>query len=183
MHPNLLVNWNNKCFQGVIHNKLQIVWVFQMTLHFGKLLVKNTVLIVDKSANKFIITNDILTQYKCDLLNSAKAIVFNGEQVLYTLFKSTVYIFAELFALKLQLSDRMKRLLFRLYSTGTQNTSQIRFSCSNNLRKQAQYLKHALWPNTHYLWYYCLSQIFWLRLWPLKTKMLGVNKPLKQHSF
>ena len=61
-----------------------------MTLHFGKLLVKHSVLIVDKIAHKFIVGNDFLTQYKCDLLNSAKAIVFGGEQILYTLFRSTV---------------------------------------------------------------------------------------------
>ena len=48
------------------------------------------VLIVDKIAHKFILGNDFLTKYNCDLLNSAKAIVFGGQQVPYTLFRSTV---------------------------------------------------------------------------------------------
>ena len=74
----------------MIYDKLKIVQVIIMTLHFGKLYVINQVLIVDKIARKFIFTNDILTQYKCDLLYSAKAIVFNGEQVLFTLFKFIV---------------------------------------------------------------------------------------------
>ena len=88
--PNSLVNKEQECFQGVTHDGLKIVGVTHMTLHFGKLHVKHPVLIVDKIADKFILGNDFLKQYKCDLLNSAKAIVFGGEQVPYTLFRSTV---------------------------------------------------------------------------------------------
>ena len=47
-----------------------------MTLHFGNIHVKHPVLIVDKIAHKFILGNDFLKQYKCDLLNSTRAIVF-----------------------------------------------------------------------------------------------------------
>ena len=69
---------------------LNIVGVTYMTLYFGTLHVKHPVLIVDKMAHKFILGIDSLTQYKCDLLNSAKSIVFGGEKVPYTLFRSTV---------------------------------------------------------------------------------------------
>ena len=44
-------------------------------------------------------------------------------------------------------------------------------SCSNQqLWRQAQYIKHALWSTTHRLWYHCSSWIFRLRLWPLRRK-------------
>ena len=69
---------------------LKIVWVTRLTLQFGKVHVTNVVFFVDKIVHKFIFKNDFLTQYKCDLLNSAKAIVFDGEQVPYTIFRSTV---------------------------------------------------------------------------------------------
>ena len=72
------------------HDGLKIVEVTHLTLHFGKLHVKHPVLIVNKIAHKLILGNDFLIQYKCDLLNSAKACVFGGEQVPYTLFRSTV---------------------------------------------------------------------------------------------
>ena len=71
-------------------DRLKIVNVTHMTLHFGKLHVKHPVLILNKIAYKFILGNDFLTQYKCDLLNSARSIVFGGEQVPYTLLRSTV---------------------------------------------------------------------------------------------
>ena len=61
-----------------------------MTLHLGQLHVKHPVLIVDKIAHKYILGNDFLTQYKCDLHSSARAIVVGGEQVPYTLVRSTV---------------------------------------------------------------------------------------------
>ena len=83
--PNIIVNEEEECIQGVTHDGLKIVRVTHMTLHFGKLHVIHPVLIVDKIAHKFIHGNDFLTQYKCDLLNSAKSIVFGGEQVPYTL--------------------------------------------------------------------------------------------------
>ena len=60
------------------HDKLNIVGAIHMTLHFEKLHVKHLVLIVDKIARKFILGNDFLTQYKCDLLNSGRAIVFGN---------------------------------------------------------------------------------------------------------
>ena len=72
------------------HDKLKIVGVTQLSFHFGKLHVEHPVLIVDKIAHKFILGNYFLTQYKCDLINSAKAIVFGGERVPYRLFRSTV---------------------------------------------------------------------------------------------
>ena len=88
--PNAIVNEEKECFHGVTHDGLQIVGVTQLTLHFGKLHVKPPLLIVDKIAHKFILGNDFLSQYRCDLLNSARAIVFGGQQVPYTLFRSTV---------------------------------------------------------------------------------------------
>ena len=87
---NTLVNEEEECFQGVTHDGLKIVGITQLNLHFGMLNVKHPVLIVDKIAHKFILGNDFLTKYKCDLLNSAKVIVFGGQQVPYTLFRSTV---------------------------------------------------------------------------------------------
>ena len=70
-YPNTLVNAKEECFQGLTHYGIKIMRVTQLTLHFGKLHVKHPVLIVDKIANEFIFGNDLLTQYKCDLLNSA----------------------------------------------------------------------------------------------------------------
>lgn len=59
-----------------------------MTLNSWKLYVKHSVLMVEKIVYKFIVANDFLTQYLYDLLNSAKAIVFDNKHVPYTLFKS-----------------------------------------------------------------------------------------------
>ena len=72
------------------HDEQKIVGVTLSTLHFAKLDVKHPVLIVDKIAHKVILGNDFLTQNKCDLLNSARAIVCGGQQVPYTLFRSTI---------------------------------------------------------------------------------------------
>ena len=82
--PNTIVNEENKCFQEVTHDGLKIVGVTQLTLHFGNLHVKHPVFIVDKIAHKFILGNDFLTQYKCDILNSAKAIAFGGQHTVHT---------------------------------------------------------------------------------------------------
>ena len=76
--PNTIINEKEE-FQGVKHDGLKIVKVTHMTLHFEKQHGKNLMLIVDKLAHKLIIGNEFLTQYKCDLLNSAKAIVFGNE--------------------------------------------------------------------------------------------------------
>ena len=73
------------------HDRLKIIKVTQLTLHFKQFNVKHPEFIVDKIARKFIIGNDFMTQYKCDLLNSANTIVFGGEQVPYKLLRSTVY--------------------------------------------------------------------------------------------
>ena len=76
--PNTIVKEEEECFLGVTHDGLKIVGVTQLTLNFGKLHVKHLVLIVDKIAHKFILGDDFLSQYKCDSLNSVKAIVFGG---------------------------------------------------------------------------------------------------------
>ena len=89
-NPNTIVNEKEECFQGVTHDGLKIVGVSQLRLHFRKLHVKHPVLIFDKIAQNFILRNDFLTQYKCDQLISAKALVFGNEKVPYTLFRSTV---------------------------------------------------------------------------------------------
>ena len=81
---NTIVNETDEFFQRVTHDKLKIMGVTQLKLHLVKLHVKHSVLIVDKIARKFILENDFLTQYKCVLLNSTKAIMFGGEQVPYT---------------------------------------------------------------------------------------------------
>ena len=77
-------------FSNVTHNGLRIVKITQLKLHFEKLHVKHSVHIVDKIAHNIIFGNDILTQYKCYLLNSARAIVLTGYQIPFKIFRSTV---------------------------------------------------------------------------------------------
>lgn len=85
-----IVNAEKECIQEVTHDGQQVVKVTQLILHFINVYVKHPLLIVNKIAHKLIVENDFLTLYKSDLLNTAKAIVFRGSQVSYTLFMSTV---------------------------------------------------------------------------------------------
>ena len=163
--PNTIVTEEDECFQGVTHDGLKIVGVTQLTLHFGKLHVKHPVLIVDKIGHKFILGNDCLTQYKCDRLNSAKAIVFVGKLVPYTIFRSTVNSICLVICSTTTTIGPYEEMVLRLYSTRMHTTRQIRLSCSNQtLLRQAQHLKQAFWSTTHRLWYYSSSRIFCLRL-------------------
>ena len=77
-------------FQGVTHEGLQILGITRLKLRFGALCVIHPVLIADKIAHRFILGNDFLTQYNCDILNTKKAIDFGGKQVSYDLFRSTI---------------------------------------------------------------------------------------------
>ena len=140
--PNTLVNEEEECFQGVTHDGLKIVGITQLNLHFGKLHVKHPVLIVDKIAHKFILGNDFLTKYNCDLLNSAKAIVFGGQQVPYTLFRSTVNSICPVICSSATTVGPYEEWFYLLCSTRRHTTRRIKHFYSNQqLRTTSPILK------------------------------------------
>ena len=116
-----------------------------MILHFGKLQVKHLVLIVDKITHSFILGNDFLTEYKCDLLNCAKAIVFGGEHIPYVLFRFTVNSICTIICFTTTTSGPYEKIIPPALLDANAAMQQIRLSCSNQqLRRQALYSKHAL---------------------------------------
>ena len=142
-------------------------------------------LIVDKIAHKFILRNDFLTQYKYDLLNSAKAIVFSGQHVPYTPFRFTV------------------NLIFPVIcSTPTTNRTYDEMVLPAMLDANAQYETNQtllLEPTTlkaYPILTACVvvnytSDVVQLLIANIssapvtieKGKILAVKQPLKQHSF
>ena len=53
-------------------------------------MVTHPVLIAEAIDHKFILGNDFLTEYKCDIINSEGSILFGDQRVPFTLFRSTV---------------------------------------------------------------------------------------------
>ena len=72
-------------FQGVTRDGLRVFNLAHHKLQFGRLNIEHPV-VVDKSANKFILGNDFLVQYKCDILKSDSVIVLGNNSIPYTLF-------------------------------------------------------------------------------------------------
>ena len=77
-------------FQGVTRDGLHILGITRLTLKFGDIAVTHPVLIAEAIAHKFILGNDFLTEYKCDIINSEGSILFGGQRVPFTLFRSTI---------------------------------------------------------------------------------------------
>ena len=77
-------------FQGVTHDGLKILGITNLNLKFGAQQVKHPVLIAKQFVHEFILGNDFLTKFDCDILNSSKIILFGGQCMPYTLFRSTV---------------------------------------------------------------------------------------------
>ena len=85
-----LVHKETENFKGLKHDGLHILGITNSNLKFGALQVKHPVLFAKESAHQFILGNDFLTKFDCNVLNSSKVIVFGGECVQYTLFCCTV---------------------------------------------------------------------------------------------
>ena len=77
-------------FQGVTRDGLKVLGLAHLRLQFGDVDVEHPVVVVDKIAHRFILGNDFLVQYQCDILNSKAAILFGTRSVPYKLFRSTV---------------------------------------------------------------------------------------------
>ena len=82
--------WSKKT---TLRDSLEMVWKSSVSLtsHWiSGLHREHPVVVVDKIAHKFILGNDFLVQYRCDILNSNGKIVFWCKPVPYTLFRSTI---------------------------------------------------------------------------------------------
>ena len=77
-------------FQGVTRDGLRVFGLAYLKLEFGSLHIEHPVVIVDKITHKFILGNDFLIQYQCNILNSDGVIVFGKKSVPYTLFRPTI---------------------------------------------------------------------------------------------
>ena len=71
-------------------HKLEVLGRTHLLLRFGTLEVVHSVVVVDSIAHKFIIGNDFLLLYKCDILYSQHALRFGEANVEFKLFRSTV---------------------------------------------------------------------------------------------
>ena len=87
-HNKLLINQEK--FQGVTRDGLRVLGLTHLKLQFGSLNIEHPVVVVNKIAHKFILGNDFLVQYNCDILNSDGVIVFGQNSISYTLFRSTI---------------------------------------------------------------------------------------------
>ena len=77
-------------FQGVTRNGLRLLGLAHLKLQFESLNIEHPVVVVNKIAHKFILGNDFLVKYRCDILNSDGVIVFGNKSMQYTLFRSTI---------------------------------------------------------------------------------------------
>ena len=77
-------------FQGFTRDGLRILGLTRLKLKFGGIVVTHPVIIAEAIAHKFILGNDFLTEYKCDIFNSEGSILFGDQRVPSTLFRSTV---------------------------------------------------------------------------------------------
>ena len=87
---NELLHTEEEDFQGVTEHGLDVLGRTHLRLRFGSLDVVHPVVVVDNIAHKFIIGNDFLLLYKCDILYSQQSIRFGAKQVGFKLFRSTV---------------------------------------------------------------------------------------------
>ena len=87
-HNKLLIELEK--FQGITRDGLRAFGLAHLKLQFGSLNIEHPVVVVDKIAHMFILGNDFLVQYKCDILNSDGVIVFGNKSIPYTLFRSTI---------------------------------------------------------------------------------------------
>ena len=85
-----LLHSEEEVFQGVTEHGLEVLGRTHIRMRFGGLDVVHPVVVVDNIAHKFIIGNDFLLQFKCDILYSQDAILFGGKLVQFKLFRSTV---------------------------------------------------------------------------------------------
>ena len=182
---NSLVNEIEECFHAVTHDGIKIVGVTHMTLHFGQLHVMHLVLIVDKIAHKFILGNYLLTRYKCDLLNSAKAIVFDGEQVPYTLFRSTVNsICSDICSTTTTIGPYEEILHPALLDANANYATNQTFLLDKTTSKASPILKARIVVNyTSVVVPLLIANISSAPVTIEKGEMLAVDQPLEQDSF
>ena len=156
-----------------------------MTLHFGKLHVKIPVLIVDKIAHNFILGNNFLTQYKCNLFNSAKAIVFGGEQVSYTLFRSTVNsICPVICSTTTSIGTYEELILPALVDANAHYATNQTLLLEPTTSKASPILKAGVVVNyTSVVALLLIANISSAFVTNAKGKMLAVVQPLEQHGF
>ena len=156
-----------------------------MTLHFGKLHVKHPVLIVDKIAHKFILGNDFLTQYKCDLLNFAKAIVFGNVQVPYTLFRSTVNsICPVIYSTTTTIGPYEEMVLPALLDANAHYSTNQNLLLKPTTSKASPILKARVVVNyTSVVVPLLIANISSAPVTTEKGEILAVDQPLEQHSF
>ena len=69
---------------------MRILVLNRLKLMFSGIMVTHLVLIAEAIAHKFILGNDFLTEYKCDIINSEGSILFGDQRVALILFRSTV---------------------------------------------------------------------------------------------
>ena len=183
--PNTIVNEIEECFQEVTHDELNIVWVTQLTLHFRKLHVKHPVLIVDKTAHKFILGNDFLTQYKCDLLNFVRGIVFGGGQVPYTPFRSTVYSICPVICSTTTTIGPYKQIILpALLDVNAHYATNQTLLLEPTTSTASPKLKARVVVNyTSVVVPLLIANISSAIVTIEKGEMLAVNQPLKEHRF
>ena len=73
-HNKLLIKQEK--FQGVTRDNLRVFVLAHLKLQFERLNIEHYVVVVDQIAYKFILGNDFLVRYKCDIFNSDGVIVF-----------------------------------------------------------------------------------------------------------
>ena len=65
-----IVNEEPKDFQGDTRDGLRILGFTRLKLKFSCIVVNHPVLIAVAIPHRFILGNDFLTEYKCDIINS-----------------------------------------------------------------------------------------------------------------
>ena len=88
--PNNKLLIEDKKFKGVTRDGLRVFGHAHLKLQFGSLHIEHPLVVVDKIAHKFILGNDYLVQYQCDILNSDGVIVLGKKSVPYTVLRSTI---------------------------------------------------------------------------------------------
>ena len=94
--PTKAVDKKPENFQGVTQDGFRIIGLtrldLSLTLSLGNMKCKHPVLITEGIAHKFIIGNNFLIKYNCDILNSERVIKFGNARVPNTIIRSTVKI-------------------------------------------------------------------------------------------
>ena len=86
-------------FQGVTRDGLRILGLTRLKLKFNGIVVTHPVLISKAIAYKFKLGNDFLTEYKCDIINLERSILFGDQRVPSTLFRSTVNLICQVISI------------------------------------------------------------------------------------